>query len=123
MPAKTITKKSTHPSSSRKAAAKPPGTVADFAEAAECLKTLAHPVRLRIVQLLLHGRYTVGELAADCGIQDNVGSDHLRLLQRCGFLTSERDGRKVYYQVSEPHLEKLMACIEGRFLAGGAKQR
>jgi len=48
-------------------------------------------------------------------------SDHLRLLQRCGFLTSERDGRRVYYQVAEPHLEQLMACIEGRFLPRGAK--
>jgi len=123
MPAKTITQKPSKPSSSKKVAAKPPGTVADFAEAAECLKTLAHPVRLRIVQLLLHGRYTVGELAEDCGIQDNVGSDHLRLLQRCGFLTSEREGRKVYYQVAETHLEKLMACIEGRFLPCGAKYR
>lgn len=96
---------------------KPAGTVEDFAEAAECLKTLAHPVRLRIVQLLLHGRFTVGELAADCGIPDNVGSEHLRLLQRCGFLDSQRDGRRVYYSVAEPHLKKLMACIEGRFLS------
>lgn len=102
---------------------KPPGSVADFAEAAECLKTLAHPVRLRIVQMLLHGRYTVGELAADCGIQDNVGSDHLRLLQRCGFLVSEREGRRVYYQIAEPHLEQLMACVESRFLPCGAKHR
>jgi DNA-binding transcriptional ArsR family regulator len=99
--------------------AKPAGTAQDFAEAAECLRTLAHPVRLRIIQLLLHGRYTVGELAADCEIPDNVGSEHLRLLQRCGFLVSEREGRRVYYQVAEPHLEKLMACIEGRFLNGG----
>lgn len=123
MPANTLLKNSDKPSSSMKAAVKPLGSVADFAEAAECLKTLAHPVRLRIVQLLLHGQYTVGELAKDCGIQDNVGSDHLRLLQRCGFLTSEREGRKVYYQVAEPHLEKLMACIEGRFLPCGAKYR
>ena len=99
---------------------KPLGTVQDFAEAAECLKTLAHPVRLRIVQLLLHGRYTVGELAADCEIPDNVGSEHLRLLQRCGFLKSEREGRRVYYGIAEPHLEKLMACIEGRFLQAPA---
>ncbi|MCD0462579.1 ArsR/SmtB family transcription factor [Roseiconus lacunae] len=97
-------------------ASKPRGTVRDFAQAAECLKTLAHPVRLRIVQLLLFGRYTVGELAADCEIQDNVASDHLRLLQRCGFLVSEREGRRVYYQIAEPHLQGLMDCIEGRFL-------
>ena len=95
---------------------KPKGSVADFSQAAECLKTLAHPVRLRIVQLLLHGRYTVGEIAEDCEIPDNVGSEHLRLLQRCGFLTSEREGRKVFYQVAEAHLQQLMACIESRFL-------
>ncbi len=39
-----------------------------LAQAAECLKTLAHPHRLRMVQMLLQGRYTVGELAEACGI-------------------------------------------------------
>jgi hypothetical protein len=52
--------------SSAKKLSKPPGSVQAFTAAAECLKTLAHPVRLRVVQLLLHGRYTVGELAQDC---------------------------------------------------------
>ncbi len=103
-----------------KANRKPKGSVDAFVDAAECLKSLAHPVRLRIVQLLLNGRYTVGELAEDCQIPDNVASEHLRLLQRCGFLTSEREGRRVFYQVAEPHLSQLMACIEGRFLAKGA---
>ena len=37
-------------------------------QAAECLRTLAHPHRLRIVQMLLQGRYTVGELAEVCEI-------------------------------------------------------
>ncbi|EGF23975.1 ArsR/SmtB family transcription factor [Rhodopirellula baltica] len=97
---------------------KPTGGVQSFSEAAECLKTLAHPVRLRIVQLLLHSRYTVGEIATDCEIADNLASEHLRLLQRCGFLDSEREGRRVYYQVVEPHLSQLMACIESRFLTG-----
>ena len=73
-------------------------------------------MRLRIVHLLLNGRYTVGEIAEDCEVLDNVASEHLRLLQRCGFLGSERDGRRVYYHVAEPHLEQLMACIAGRFL-------
>ncbi|MEO1529184.1 MAG: metalloregulator ArsR/SmtB family transcription factor, partial [Planctomycetota bacterium] len=96
------------------------GNVQEFVEAAECLKTLAHPVRLRVVQLLLAGRYTVGELAEDCQIAHNAMSDHLRLLQRCRFLTSQREGQRVYYQVAEPHLKKLMACIEGRFLRESA---
>tara|TARA_R110002095_G_C4134168_1_gene227883 strand:- start:180 stop:500 length:321 start_codon:yes stop_codon:yes gene_type:complete len=94
----------------------PDGDPAAFVQAAECLKTLAHPVRMRIVQLLLNGRYAVGELAEDCGIPDNVASEHLRLMQRCGFFTSEREGRKVYYQVAEPHLANIMKCVENRFL-------
>ena len=99
-----------------KSAAKPAGSPEAFAEAAECLKTLAHPVRLRMVQLLLHGRYTVGEIAEDCGIPDNVASEHLRLMQRCGFFSSQRDGRRVFYQVAEPHLENIINCVESRFL-------
>ena len=95
----------------------PVGNFEALGHAAECLKTLAHPVRLRIVQLLLHGRYTVGEIAEDCGIPANVASEHLRLMQRCGFFSSVREGRKVYYQVAEPHLEDIMNCIESRFLS------
>ena len=100
-----------------KTKSKPKKDLAAFAEAAECLKTLAHPVRLRMVQLLLHGRYTVGELAEDCEVPNNVASEHLRFMQRCGFFTSEREGRKVYYRVAEPHLEDIMNCIESRFLS------
>lgn len=84
-------------------------------QAAECLRALAHPHRLRIVQMLLHGRYTVGELAEACGIPSHMASEHLRLMQRCGFLVNEKEGRKAYYRVAEAHLERIMDCIEARF--------
>lgn len=85
--------------------------------AAECLKTLAHPHRLRIVEMLLTDRYTVGELAEKCDIPSSVASGHLRLMQRCGFLAPERDGRNVYYKITEPCLKKFMSCIRERFAA------
>ena len=88
-------------------------------QAAECLRTLAHPHRLRMVQMLLRGRYTVGKLAEACGIPSHMASEHLRLMQRCGFLSSEKDGRKTYYQIVETHLADLMTCIEARFDAKG----
>ncbi|WP_339744547.1 metalloregulator ArsR/SmtB family transcription factor [uncultured Rubinisphaera sp.] len=84
-------------------------------QAAECLKILAHPHRLRIVQMLLNGRYTVGELAEACEIPSHMASEHLRLMQRCGFLENEKEGRKAYYKVVEPHLAQIMSCIESRF--------
>ena len=99
-----------------KAPALPPLTSLDALErAAECLKTLAHPHRLRMVQMLLRGRYMVGELAEACGIPSHMASEHLRLMQRCGLLRSEKEGRKAYYGITEPHLANIMACIEGRF--------
>jgi hypothetical protein len=68
-----------------------------------------------MAQMLLHGRYTVGELAEACEIPSHMASEHLRLMQRCGFLKSQREGRKVYYAIAELHLANLMQCIEARF--------
>ena len=87
----------------------------DLSQAAECLKTLAHPVRLRMVQMLLRDRYTVGELAEACDIPSHMASEHLRLMQRCRLLDSQRQGRQVFYAVAEPHLADIMQCVERRF--------
>ncbi len=84
-------------------------------QAAECLRTLAHPHRLRMVQMLLQGDYSVSELAEACNLPTAMASEHLRLMQRCGFLTSEKVGRNVYYQVTEPHLKSILKCVEDRF--------
>lgn len=91
-----------------------------LSQAAECLGVLAHPHRLRIVQLLLADSYTVGQLAEACEIVPHMASEHLRLMQRCGFLDVVKEGRSRYYRVVEPHLAELMACVEQRF---GSKRR
>ena len=49
-----------------------------------------------------------------------MASEHLRLMQRCGFLTAAKEGRCTYYTIAEPHLANIMACIEARF--GGESQ-
>lgn len=85
--------------------------------AAECLKVLAHPHRLRIVELLLQRRYTVGELADVCAIPSNVASGHLKLMERCGLLNHKREKRSIYYRVAEPCLKEIMACLKKRFEA------
>ena len=90
--------------------------------AAECLRTLAHPHRLRMVQMLLQGDFPVGDLAEACGLPSAMASEHLRLMQRCGFLTSEKDGRKVFYRVAEPHLKNILKCIEDRFGVGASSK-
>ena len=90
-------------------------TLDSLGKAAECLRTLAHPHRLRIVQMLLQNDYSVAELAEACQLPSAMASEHLRLMQRCGFLSSEKCGRKVYYRVADPHLKNILKCIEDRF--------
>jgi len=89
--------------------------VQPFDKAADCLKLLAHAQRLRIIALLRKEKMFVGDIAAMLGMQSHVTSEHLRLLQRCGFLSSVRQGRSVAYQIAEPHLLELLQCIESRF--------
>ncbi len=80
--------------------------------AAECLKTLAHPHRLHMVQLLLKQEHTVGELAEACGIPSHMASEHLRLMKDRGLLAFERRGRCIYYRAASEGLVGIMACVQ-----------
>lgn len=93
----------------------------DLQQAAECLRTLAHPMRLRMVQLMLRAELTVGQLAQQCGIPSHMASEHLRMMQHCGLLARRQAGRRIYYQVAEPTVGRLMECIEQRF--GGQEEK
>lgn len=80
-------------------------------DAAEFLRVLGHPTRLRSVEMLLSGRYCVSELAEACGVPQNVASEHLRLMQHCGLLRSEKKGRQTFYRVADPKLGSFLECI------------
>ena len=79
--------------------------------AAGCLRTIAHPIRLRIIQILLQRPRPVGELAEACLIPSHMMSEHLRILKDRGFLASDRQGRKIFYRVIEPCLGDIMKCV------------
>ncbi len=82
-----------------------------LSEAAECLKVMGHPVRLRIVDILMQGEYPVHELAEMCETSPDQTCEHLRLLKGHRLLDSERRGRTVYYKISNPNLPGLLKCI------------
>lgn len=84
-------------------------------KAAGCLRSLSHPHRLRMIQILLQTPSTVGDLAEACEIPSNMASEHLRLLKDRGFLRSERQGRSVYYHIAEPGLANIMQCVTMRY--------
>ena len=85
-------------------------------EATRCLKSVAHPVRLRILELLLDGEYTVGELADLCEVDQPTASGHLRQLRDRGILDQRRDGRHVYYWVAAPAaIQGIVTCMRNNF--------
>jgi DNA-binding transcriptional ArsR family regulator len=84
-------------------------------EAAECLKAMAHPVRLKIVSILIQGEFAVHEISALAGISANQTCGHLRLLQARNLLASERRGRTVYYRIASARLPGLIQCIGSNY--------
>jgi ArsR family transcriptional regulator, zinc-responsive transcriptional repressor len=78
---------------------------------AECLKVMAHPVRLRMVEILSQGEFVVNDIAEICEIPPSQACEHLRLMKGHGFLDSERRGREVYYYIVSPNLPGLLECI------------
>jgi DNA-binding transcriptional ArsR family regulator len=88
-------------------------------DAAECLRVMAHPVRLRIAEILVQGEFPVHQIAAMCELPPNQTSEHLRLMKGRGLLNSRRRGRIVYYAVAGPRLPSLLKCIHSTCGAKG----
>jgi DNA-binding transcriptional ArsR family regulator len=80
--------------------------------AARCLRVLAHPDRLRIVeQLDLQRRVRVGDLAVALDMAPNAVSQHLNQMRAHGLLDADRDGREVYYRIANPQCVNVLRCI------------
>ena len=82
-----------------------------LSEAAECLKVIAHPARLRMVEILMQGEFPVHELARMCQLPPHQACEHLRLMRAQRLLASQRRGRAVYYRIESQRLPALIGCL------------
>jgi ArsR family transcriptional regulator len=78
---------------------------------ANVLKAVAHPVRLRIVELLKGGEMCVGEIFEALGIKQSITSQHLNMMRYKQVLTCRKEGAKVYYRILNPNVIKLLECM------------
>lgn len=79
---------------------------------AQLFRVLGHPVRLRILELLLEGERTVGDLQAALRLDSSGTSQHLAALRQQGVLGSRRAGTSVYYRIRDPRVSQLMAVAK-----------
>jgi ArsR family transcriptional regulator len=75
---------------------------------AEFFKTLGHPARIRILELLRGGERPVSELIPEVGIEPSHLSQQLAVLRRANLVRSRKEGASVLYSVAEPRLFELL---------------
>lgn len=86
---------------------------------AELFKALAHPVRVRVLEVLAEGHESsVGELAAAVGVESPHLSQQLGILRRAGLVVSRREATTVFYSLKDPLLAELLAVARKLLISG-----
>jgi ArsR family transcriptional regulator len=75
---------------------------------AEFFKTLGHPARIRILEVLREGERPVSELLPEVGIEASHLSQQLGLMRRANLIQVRKVGSNVYYSVGDPMLFELL---------------
>lgn len=84
---------------------------------AEFFKTLGHPARIRVLELLSARDHSVAEMLPEVGIEPTNLSQHLAVLRRAGLVTSRKEGSTVIYSPTTPYVAELLA-VARRILTG-----
>ena len=75
---------------------------------AEFFRALAHPVRIRILEALVRGERTVGQLQQDLGLEQSLVSQQLAILRAKNVVAPRKHGTTVYYTLRDPLLSDLL---------------
>jgi len=76
---------------------------------AELFKTLGHPARIRVLELLSQREYAVGEMLPEVGVEATSLSQQLAVLRRAGLVSFRKEGSTVYYSLTSPEVAELLA--------------
>lgn len=80
---------------------------------AEFFKTLGHPARIRVLELLSDREMAVSELLPEVRLEASNLSQQLAVLRRAGLVTARREGSQVYYALTSPQVAELLAVARG----------
>lgn len=86
-------------------------------EAADLLKIMANPQRLRLLCILLEGDRSVGELEQAVGASQAYVSSQLARLRADGLVEATRHGRSVRYKLSDPRVTPILERLYEVFCA------
>ncbi|UWU29248.1 sulfite-sensing transcriptional repressor BigR [Rhizobium sp. WSM1274] len=87
-------------------------------EVANLMKTLSHPARLMIVCTLVEGEHSVGELEEKIDVHQPHLSQHLTVLRGSGIVETRREGKQIFYCLTEEKTAQLVAALYDIFCVG-----
>ncbi|CAM5355351.1 MULTISPECIES: ArsR/SmtB family transcription factor [Streptomyces] len=91
---------------------------------AEFFKTLGHPARIRVLELLSEREHAVAEMLPEVGIEPAHLSQQLAVLRRANLVKTRKEGSTVYYSLTSPKVAELLRVartILSGVLAGQAE--
>ncbi|HLE06427.1 MAG TPA: metalloregulator ArsR/SmtB family transcription factor [Candidatus Nanoarchaeia archaeon] len=77
----------------------------------DILKALADETRLKIIKLLLNGEQCVCKIQPKTGVTQSTTSNHLGKLEKAGIIKSRRDGKKIYYHISNETVINILKAL------------
>ncbi|MFC1661829.1 ArsR/SmtB family transcription factor [Gemmatimonadota bacterium] len=84
---------------------------AALTKAADVIKVVGHPDRLRILEMLEDGEKAVGEIQELLNLPQAIVSQHLAKMRGWRIVEPRRDGTHVYYRIIEPKVRHILDCI------------
>jgi DNA-binding transcriptional ArsR family regulator len=79
---------------------------------AEFFKTMGHPARIRILEILSEDEQSVADLIPEVGLEPSHLSQQLGILRRGGLVSSRRDGSTVIYRLTDDRIARLLAVAK-----------
>lgn len=90
-----------------------PFSVTQLEKAAIVLKTIAHPLRLSIVELLTeYEELSVNTICEYLNSEQSLTSHHLNTLRSRGLVTFKRKGQNIYYSLKLKQITKVLECMQ-----------
>ena len=84
----------------------------EYKTEAELLKTLGHPIRLKIIEVLVSNKSCVKNSWESLGISQATVSQHLISLKNKGIVSCKRDGVMMCYELNDKRIEKIFKDLK-----------
>jgi DNA-binding transcriptional ArsR family regulator len=84
----------------------------DYERNSQVLKTISHPVRLKILEVLLENEYCVNELSNALNLPQAISSHHLGIMRNNGIVHLNKQGSRAFYSVKSDLAKGIISILQ-----------